>query len=88
VALSYLARAILAGLQAEPDRLRYDTRPLGGMFRPNDLVALDAAYEELHEGGLVEPADVHYSFGGGPRTIFRLTESGRNFVISPSAVRP
>jgi hypothetical protein len=80
MALSYLARAILSGLRSEPDRVRYDTRPLGGVFRPNDIVALDAAYKELHDAGLVEPADVYYSFGGNPKTLYRLSERGRAYL--------
>ena len=71
-------------LQAEPDRVTYDTASLGGMFRPAQLDHLDAAYEELHREGLVEPADVYFAFFGVPKTLYRITEQGKNFAMAVS----
>jgi hypothetical protein len=82
--LSPLARILLRRLQQEPDRVIYDTTPLGGMFRPPELVALDAAYEELHREGLVEPADVYFAFFGTPKTLYRITERGKEFAMAPT----
>ena len=82
--LSPLARILLRRLQQDPGRVVYDVTPLGGMFRPPELVALDAAYEELYREGLVEPADVYYAFFGTPKTLYRITEQGKNFAMAPS----
>jgi hypothetical protein len=75
--LSSMATRLLDRLQQSPERLRYDTGVLGGMFRPGDLEILDSAYEELLTAGLIERSPGFVSFFGTPKRLFRLTEKGR-----------
>jgi hypothetical protein len=74
--LSYLARGLLQDMAKYPDRIEYNTRPLGGAFTDDDLPILDSAYAELYHAGLVEPANATISFFGKPKSLYRLTEKG------------
>jgi hypothetical protein len=81
--LSPMATRLYERLRESPDRLRYDTAVLGGMFRPGDLEILDSAYQELSKAGLVERSPALVSFFGTPKPLYRLTDKGR-VVGSPS----
>lgn len=75
--LSDLARRLLADMRKYPDRVEYNTRPLGGAFTDDDLPMLDAAYKELQKAGYVESAHATISFFGKPKSLFTLTTKGR-----------
>lgn len=74
--LSNLALSLLADMAKYPDRIEYNTRPLGGAFLSEDLSLLDDAYVELQRAGLVEPANDTVSFFGKHKSAYILTHKG------------
>lgn len=84
-ALSDTAAAVLADMAREPGRIQYHTEVLGGMFGDADVERLDAAYRELFEKGLVEPAGVTISFFGAPKRLYRITPAGEGIALGGAA---
>ncbi len=83
--VSDLALMLLREMAEAPGRIEYNTRVLGGMFRDDDVVRLDAAYAELSKRGLIEKAGAVVSFFGQPKSLFRITESGKKAVPEKAA---
>lgn len=75
--LSRMAWRVLESMQAEPDRVRYETRVLDGAFQEGHVDILDMTYLDLERAGLVEPAPDLIFFVGKIRRLYRLIERGR-----------
>jgi hypothetical protein len=75
--LTDLAKVLLSALAADPGRIEYNTRVLGGSFKEADIERLDAAYAELGRHRLVERAGPVVSFFGVPKPLYRITDGGR-----------
>lgn len=78
--LTDLALSLLLDMEAAPQRVEYNTRVLGGMFRNEDVERLDAAYAELLDRRLVERAGAVISFFGAPKSLARITSAGLEFA--------
>jgi len=78
MAISQLAAQLLKDHALRSSNLFYDVDVLGPMFRDAALDRLDAAYTELVEAGLMEPAGVVISYFGVPKGLHRLTVAGRH----------
>src|SRR5947207_1064385 len=85
--LSDLSLRLLAAMAGDPNRLEYNTRVLGGMFRNDDLTLLDDAYEQLREKGFVEPSGATVSFFGTPKSLFRISGKGQQYIADHLPVR-
>lgn len=85
VPLSDLAGILLAEMARHPDRLEYHTRILGGEITDAGIEQLDASYKELEKRGLAERAGAVVSYFGIPKSVFRLTEKGRQTAAGNAA---
>ena len=83
--LSCLALTLLSHMADQPDRIEYNTRVLGGMFRDEDVARLDSAYEELVEAGLVERSGQIVSFFGSTKALCKITPEGERHAAERRA---
>jgi hypothetical protein len=85
--LSPLAESLLREMATRPDHVEYNTRVLGGMFRDEDVARLDSAYKELLQAEMVEHAHAVISFFGKPKTLYRITERGKQRAVAIAGER-
>lgn len=83
--LSDLAKILHAEMARHPDRLEYHTRILGGEITDDGIRRLDEAYQELEKTGFVERSGAVVSYFGTPKSVFRLTEKGRQSAAETAA---
>ena len=83
--ISPFAEQLLRLHAQRPNVLFYGLDVLGGIFRDKEVELLDKTYEELAKAGLMEQSRSLVSYFGTPKTLYRLTEAGMNYVTKAPA---